>query len=203
MKKIFVPILLFAACWSACVKEQIPDGGSDNPVFSVGFETDSGSVSQTAGLAGIYLFTGVAPDANNVLVLSGAFADASCPTGDCPESVRFEFRNEWLENFVRPDSLFGFEQFWSYKSPQSTSPSFRTVSIVWYTPEGSVYRSDLFNQDSSTFFLTSNTSAWENNERGEKTLKMDISFSCWVIDSTQQAPEQRISGSGVIAVGYR
>lgn len=208
MRNILIPITLVAMIWSACSKSDPPGGGFDSPVFSVGFEAppDSG-FGLTAGLNGTYLFTKVEGGtvSNRVLVMSGAFADASCPAGDCPGSVKFEFKNEWLENFVRPDSIFGYDQSWEYQSP--LNDTLYNVTIQWVTPEGSVLRSDILPQPQDTsgslsHFIILDSEPWEMNERGEKTWKMNVDFSCWLFDSIQ-SQERRIMGSGVIAVGYR
>jgi len=194
---------LATTIWPACSKDEPPEAGFDTPVFSVGFEADSSSnASLTAGKDGIYLFTRVGPDPFNVLVMSGAFADAGCPTGDCPGSVKFEFRNEWLENFVRPELIFSSDRFWEYKA-SPTDSSLNTVAIQWVKPNGNVLRSDRSIQlDTFSHFIILKSEPWETNERGEKTWKMNVDFSCWMFDSTQNQ-DQKIMGSGVIAVGYR
>ncbi|GEM_PF-1085984 len=206
--RLLISITLAATIWSACCKSEPPDGGFDTPVFSVGFEADSNTTAgMTAGVDGKYLFTRVEQGSDNVLVMSGAFADADCPIGNCPESVKFEFKNEWLENFVRPDSIFAVDQSWEYKSPLSDSFALHTVVIQWVTPNGSVLRSDQLPQPQDTsgslsHFIILDSEPWETNERGEKTWKMHVDFSCWLFDSIQNQ-EQKIMGSGVIAVGYR
>ncbi len=192
--------------WSACSKSDPPDGGFDSPVFFIGFEAPpSSGFDLTAGLDGTYLFTQVERSSNGVLVMSGAFSDADCPSGDCPESVKFEFNNEWQENFARPDSIFGIDQSWEYKSP--LNDSLYKVTIQWVTPDGSILRSDILPQPQDTSgslsqFIILDSEPWEMNERGEKTWKMNVEFSCWLWDSVQ-SQQQRIIGSGVIAVGYR
>ncbi|MFN0176269.1 MAG: hypothetical protein ACKVU0_16605 [Saprospiraceae bacterium] len=208
--RLLIPITFATIIWSACSKSEPPDGGFGSPVFSVGIEAppDSG-VGLTAGLDGTYLFTRVerGSDGTSPLVMSGAFADASCPAGDCPGSVKFEFTNEWLENFVRPDSIFAIDQSWEYKSPLSDSFALHTVSIQWVKTDGSVLRSDLLVQPQDTFgslsyFTILASEPWEVNERGEKTWKMNVDFSCWLLDPIQ-GQERKVIGSGVIAVGYR
>jgi len=205
--RLLIPITLAAMIWSACSKSELPDGGFDSPVFFVGFEADSNMIADmTAGVDGKYLFTRVERGADNVLVMSGAFADASCPTGDCPGSVRFDFRNINTENTTEAASIFEEGTNWEYRpnNNQDTLQHF-TVGIRWVTPNGSVLRSDLIPQPQtfdSSFFRILSSRDWELNERGETTWKMDIDFSCWLFDSIQ-SQQRKIMGSGVIAVGYR
>jgi len=210
MKKLLIPMALAAMIWSACSKENVPDSGSDTPVFMVRFEdsiSGPGNVF-TAGLGRTYLFTRVERGSDNVLVMSGAFADAGCPAGDCPGSLKFQFRNIGVENFVNPIEIFGSDQSWEYKSPLSDSLALHTVSIQWVTQQGAIFRSEIIPQpqDSSgsslSHFRILNSQLWEINERGEDTWKMEVDFSCLVFDSLQQE-ERKIIGSGVIAVGYR
>lgn len=209
MRKFLLPISLATLFWSACKKAELPDGSFNDPIFFTAFETDSTGISMTAGKNNTYHFTRVERDTNEVLAMSGAFADASCPTGDCPGSIRFEFRNTNQENFAQPDLIFAGGQSWEYKSPFDTLPSLHKVSIRWVQPNGTILRSDLLlqPQDSSggslSHFNILASEPWEQNEHGEMTWKMDVQFSCWLFDSIQQHPEVRIFGGGVIAVGYR
>jgi len=209
MRKILLFIPLAAIIWSACSKSDIPDQGSDTPVFMLGFEDslNGNGYALTAGVGGNYLFTRVDRGSDNVLVMSGAFADAGCPSGDCPGSVKFQFRNTWFENFVLPEEIFGADQSWEYKSPLSDTLALHTVAIQWVTNEGTVLRSDILPQPQDTFgalshFTILNSEGWETNERGETTWKMKVDFTCWVFDSIL-GQERRILGNGVIGVGYR
>lgn len=204
MHKILFPILLACVFWSACSKTDIPGDGSETPVFSVGMDGDSIGASYTAGLNGIYLFTRVEQGDDRVLVMSGTFADASCATGNCPGSVRFEFRNVNQENSALPIEIFGIDQFWEYKSPLSDTFALHTVAIQLITAYGEVFRSDIFPQDTSfiSSFLIEDAEPWENNERGELTWKMKVNFNC-ALFSTETFQEKEVFGSGVIAVAYR
>lgn len=207
MQKIGVFIALASLLWAACTTSDVPDGGLDVPVFHINIDSvgSSDSVGLTAGLDGIYLFTKVTRGSDSVFVLSGTFADAKCPSGDCPGSVRFEFRNDHAENFIEPDFLFNSGQNWIYKTPFTSDPPwYNTVAVRWETSDGTVLRSDIFQpqQDSSVFFSVQNAGPWEPNERGEKTWKMEVNFSCWMIDSIQ-ITQRKVFGNGVIAVAYR
>ncbi len=206
MHKTLIFIVLAALIWSACTKSDLPDPVFENPVFMVNFDsTSEGPASVTAGKDGIYLFTEVSRGFDELLVLSGAFADSKCPTGDCPGSLRFEFRNEWTQDFVRPDTLFR-EEFWPYYWFYNPDIQPQTVTIRWVRSDGAIFRSDIFpqfpNQD-SIHFTVFKSGAWETNENGEKTWKMDIDFACQLFDSTQQSQPKFVKGTGVIAVAYR
>ena len=205
MRQILLPIAMAAMIWSACTKSEFPDMSFESPVFSVSIESDSlSTVDMTAGKNGVYLFTQVKRGLDEVLVMSGSFADSNCPTGDCPGSLRFEFRNEWQENFVRPDTLF-LPGLWPYTWLYSPDVLTKTVAIRWVSPDGVVLRSDIFPQlqnPDSIYFNVLKSESWENNELGDKTWKMDVNFACQLVDS-MQTQVQFVVGSGVIAVAYR
>ncbi|MFN0213742.1 MAG: hypothetical protein ACKVT2_05750 [Saprospiraceae bacterium] len=208
MKKKLLFIATVALFWSACSTSEPIDAGFDTPVFSISMEIDSNTnTSLTAGKNSVYHFTRVDQGADSILVMSGAFADASCPEGNCPGSVKFVFRNEWQEDFVRPDVIFAADKFWDYKSPLDDSLSLEKLAVQWVLPDGTVLRSDQLSQPQDTFgslshFVILDSEPWEINERGETTWKMTIDFTCWMLDSIKNE-EQKIRGSGVIAVGYR
>ena len=195
-----------ALIWSACSKSEIPKGGIEDPVFSMVIQPDSGdSAAFIAGQKGIYLFTNVEYGADKVLAMSGAFADASCPSGDCAGSVGFEFRNINSEDFSEPSLIFGPGFLWLFKNPELDPPFFRTVAIQWIQPGGKMLRSDIIQQPNfqdSSYFHVLSSEPWDLNEKGETTWKMNVEFSCWMFDSVL-TKEQRIYGSGVIAVGYQ
>ncbi len=204
MSKILFPIALAAIIWSACTKSDAPDNIVEVPVFNVRIDSVNGDTTRmTAGQNGVYLFTNVKRGSDSVLVMSGAFADSDCPAGDCPGSVKFEFRNIHEENFVEPGFIFDPGQEWAYHSFLD-SFGLQTVTIRWGTPDGSILSTFPIpqNQDSSVYFNILNSEPWEPNERGEKTWKMEVEFSCWMVDS-MQGLIRRVSGDGMIAVGYR
>ncbi len=207
MKKILFLIAFAAMIWSACSKSYLPDPVKEHPVFSITLTGELGDTMLTAGKNNTYLFTRFERGLDEVLVMTGSFADVSCPMGDCPSSVRFEFRNINQENNVaEPGLIFQEGENWELSSiPDSTNLQLNTVAVQWVTRFGQKFRSDYLTQpsDSSSYFHILNSEPWETNERGETTWKMDVDFSCKVIDSFQQNPALRIFGSGVIAVGYR
>jgi len=206
MGKIFFSVLLASVIWSACSKSDIPDGGSGNPVFWIRLNAEGADTAfYTAGLDNVYLYSEVNRGADQVLVMSGTFANVDCPNSNCPGSVRFDFRNSSIEPTVfEPNLLFGPDFNWIYKSTSVNPPFFGSVAIRWVTPSGNIYKSDFFPQDSlsGSTFKVLESEPWELNERGEATRKMNISFSCLALDSMQNQ-EQYLTGNGVIAVGYR
>ncbi|MEL6190692.1 MAG: PKD domain-containing protein [Bacteroidota bacterium] len=52
------------------------------------------------------------------------------------------------------------------------------VCITWENEEGIEYRSDRFGQPTNSVFQVNSVEAFEENERGQKTVKLDITFSC-------------------------
>ncbi len=52
------------------------------------------------------------------------------------------------------------------------------VCITWENEEGIEYRSDRFGQPANSIFSVNSVEAFEENERGQKTVKLDITFSC-------------------------
>jgi len=205
MGKILFSILLASVIWSACSKSDILDGGSGDPVFWLRLNVEAGdSASFTAGLNNIYLYSEVNQDSDQVLVMSGTFADVTCPGSNCPGTARFDFRNTSIEpSLSEPNSLFGPDFNWVYKSPMISPPFFGTVAIRWVTPSGNIFTTDFSAQDSTNFkFKILDSEPWELNERGENTWKMNVNFSCLALDSMQNQ-ERLLTGSGVIAVGYR
>lgn len=206
MGKIFFSILLASVIWSACSKSDMPDGGSGNPVFWLRMNAEGADTAfYTAGLNNIYLYTEVSRGGDQVVVMSGTFADVNCPNSTCPGSARIDFRNISIEPSVsEPNFLFGPDFNWIYKSPSINAPFLGTVAIRWVTPSGNIYKSELFSQDSlsNSTFKVLESEPWELNERGEATRKMLIDFSCVALDSMQNQ-EYYLTGTGVIAVGIR
>jgi hypothetical protein len=200
---LFLPAAFF--WWLAsCTSVEPPIGGSEDPVFWADYSADSSSNELVAGENGIYLFTRVETVDSSVLLMSGAFANVDCPEGNCPGSLKFEFRNINFEPLVMfPDEIFGPNYPWQWKTPQTNPLALGTVAIQWVDPEGFIFRSDWYTGVQDSFGLRIlESEPWETNERGEATWKMDVAFGCWLMDTVQQR-EQYLLGSAVIAVGYR
>jgi hypothetical protein len=117
MKKIWLGFWAGLAFWSACKVEPLPPDSANDPVFFVDFSVGEDSVDEVsfkAGLGNIYHYTRSEP-LNGVLgaVAFSGFSGVGCPTSDCPGSLRFEFRG----NFV--DSLFS-GGFYPYRLSDSS-----------------------------------------------------------------------------------
>ncbi len=124
MQKLLFPTLAICLILAACSKTQAPSGFND-PVFMVTYQ-DTTSKTITAGLNGVYLFTKYTLQ-NGVFQSTNTFADATCPTGDCPSSLSFEFRE-----LIQIDSAF-FAGVYDYTLPDSLTPlpgSF-TATFAW------------------------------------------------------------------------
>ncbi len=113
MKKLLSSALAICLIVIACSKSKAPTGFED-PVFMVTYED---SVTVTAGLDGIYHFTKLALGDDDVYTSISTFSDAGCPEGDCPGSLRFEFRRTAIT-----DSLFSGGQY-KYTLPDSLAPA--------------------------------------------------------------------------------
>lgn len=94
--------LLLLLLWAACKKGELPPPAFGDPVFMLSF-TSGPDTSITAGVGGVYLFTGYSADGPAVFS-TGTFAKENCPGGDCPGSLRFQF-NSTGQPFS-PDSAF-------------------------------------------------------------------------------------------------
>lgn len=129
MQKLLLSAL--AACFiiTACSKTQAPSGFND-PVFMVTYQ-DTTLTTITAGLNGVYLFTKYTLQ-NGVFHSTNTFADATCPTGDCPGSLSFEFRE-----LIQIDSAF-FAGVYDYTLPDS-------LAAISGGYQGSIAWGDIFN----------------------------------------------------------
>lgn len=207
MYKILLFIAMSTLIWSACVQTDQPDPIAEVPVFNISLQPnnpDMDSVSLVAGEDDIYLFTQTEYSAE-VLRMTGSFASVDCPNGDCPGSVQIEFRNNVIGPFAMVDTLFGKNRSWTYKSIFFDDPPyFDRVTVQWVTENGAKLRTDVTDVSplDSVYFTVISAEPWENNERNEKTWKMNVDFLCWMADSTTQQ-QVKVHGNGVIAVAYR
>jgi hypothetical protein len=203
MKKIWFPLLMATLIWNACNPVEFPDGVLENPVFSVSLTPDT-QYQWVAGLNDHYLFTGVKKDVDSILQLSGTFASLFCPSGECGNSIRFEFLNNTVANVEEPALLFGPNTEWPYRFVQNDS-LLGTVAIQLVSKEGRLYRSDFISQQDSNFvghFFVESSEPWEKNERGEQTWKMTINFNC-LLQNLQTQEVRNVQGQGVIGVAYQ
>ncbi len=95
MKKHFFLFLTLSGLLSGCSKEIIDSGLSNDPVFTIAGTLNGNDYKITAGKDSVYHFTNVnfLPD-RDMIEATGLFSDQTCPTGDCPGSVRFIFRSQ-------------------------------------------------------------------------------------------------------------
>ncbi|MEM6803893.1 MAG: PKD domain-containing protein [Bacteroidota bacterium] len=93
----------------------------------------------------------------------------------------------------------------TYNISQLSGPGsvqFSRVRIQWIDEAGKVYSSDLRNQGAATYFRILHSEKYEDNERGEKTQKLDVEAKCtlWTEDGSESI-ELDVT-EAVIAVAY-
>lgn len=74
------------------------------------------------------------------------------------------------------------------------------VSIEWIDFQGNAWRSDFGAQPMTATFNVLESEPYEQNERGQKTRKMRISFNCRLYNGSGESLP--FSGTGVIAVAH-
>lgn len=90
--------LLLLSLWTACKEGELPPPSINDPVFMVGFSTDLlNNQSVTAGQDEVYLFTSYFTEGQEIFS-AGTFAKEDCPDGNCPGSLKFEFRHSGLDS---------------------------------------------------------------------------------------------------------
>ncbi len=100
-------ITALSAFFTHCKKSTLPDDAADPVVFEIEADVDGKAEKVSTDIAqGHYMYTSFGMDtATNVMVLNGTLAQANCPSGDCPGSLRFEFRNIAMGNNVNINEL--------------------------------------------------------------------------------------------------
>ncbi len=78
----------------------------------------------------------------------------------------------------------------------------RSVVIRWVDENGVVWESQLAEQAPGAYFQILSTEPYELNENGQKTWKMNVSFSCMLYNSDNPSEARPITGTAVIAVAY-
>ena len=125
---LFLPLVLSGLLGlGACRKSELPPGVTENPYFKGEFvvEPDSSRLLE-AGRNDIYLFTRAADSSSNLRVMWGAFAPATCPTGDCAGSLRFEFYST-REPRLSPEQLFQSDSSWALRQQLVSDTTYNTV----------------------------------------------------------------------------
>ena len=102
-------LLLLILLWAACKKGELPPDSFGSPVFKMQYFTPFGGDSLTAGENDVYLFTNFISNPDLVLC-SSSFSKVSCPDGDCPGSLTFEFKSEFTD-FFEADTVFHLGEF--------------------------------------------------------------------------------------------
>jgi hypothetical protein len=100
-------IIILASFFTNCKKSALPDDVLEPVVFSISANINGQAENVTTDVAkGHYMYAAFGMDtATNVMVLNGTLAPPNCSNGDCPGSLRFEFRNFETGNNVNIDEL--------------------------------------------------------------------------------------------------
>ena len=96
------------------------------------------------------------------------------------------------------------ESNFTYKVRRSSTPDplqLSTVLVRWRDANGKVFRSDLQEQPSESSFRIMSVSPYEENEAGEKTIKLDLEINCLLFADDGEKIELK-EGKGVIAVAW-
>ncbi len=101
----------------ACKKADLPNDIQENPIFHAAFQFGGQPDTLTAGLHGIYLFTGSYRDDHQPFNLTGSFAPADCPAADCPGTFTVRLRTRAILDSTFADGDYGY--YW-VNSPDST-----------------------------------------------------------------------------------
>jgi hypothetical protein len=195
----------------SCSTKEFITVGSDEPVFSARFTFDGTSNVLTAGIES-FLFTNFHRSDDSVTVYSGTFADPVCfgaNLGNCKKQMSFLLRGNIqsvepekaefsLDNFQYSALYFGLDSTSGTPILNLDNLNFGTVAIHWTDANGVLWKSDLLPQIDSKF----NVSAIETylaNDRGQNTIKMDVTFKCLMYNS--DFVSKTLEGTAVIAVG--
>jgi hypothetical protein len=84
------------------------------------------------------------------------------------------------------------------RAPTSTPLLSNSVAIQWKDPSGTLWRSDLRQQPIGHFFRILSVQPYNNNEKGQRTQRMEIAFSCTLFNV--QGESRQASGNGTIAL---
>jgi hypothetical protein len=85
--------------------------------------------------------------------------------------------------------------------PQENASSAQpeTVTISWKDPNNTLWRSDLSSQNGSSFQII-RSEPYELNEQGQKTMLLEVRFSCFLYDGAGN--EMPFSGTAILAMAY-
>jgi hypothetical protein len=201
-------VLLFLL---SCKTDEFITVGSDAPVFSAKFTFDGVSNVLTAGIDS-YLFTDYHRGDDSVTTFNGTFADPVCftaITGNCAKQMDFLLRG--FEKSVEPKAAdftlrdYQFSNIFAEFDSISGTPianvdnlNFGKAAIHWTDANGVLWKSDLLPQLNSKFILSAKET-YLINDKGQNTLKMDITFKCLLYNS--DFISKPLEGTAVIAIG--
>jgi hypothetical protein len=166
MQKLLLFGLFLCLLITSCKKSDAPTG-FNSPVFIVSYGTDS-MITTTAGLDGVYLFTRYELDVEVFKSIS-TFADVSCPTGDCPGSLRFEFRHNAVV-----DSAFSGGQY-KYSQPDSLAQTLSYLTNFFWK--------DNFSYTFQTFNILGNSFSTPLSQIEVELSNQPIKISLIALDS--------------------
>lgn len=148
MCKKYIWLLLGPFLWGACQRVELPPNLPGDPVFTTQFTLEGAGFEINAGVEDSYLFTRYENGSANVLVMSGSFAPSNCPLGNCPGSLRFEFRNNQTGTIVNPEALFsnGAKSYWG----SLTATTDTIWRLTFSTPDTMYYQSFQWSVDNGS-----------------------------------------------------
>jgi len=87
-------------------------------------------------------------------------------------------------------------------TPQPDTLQPGSVTIRWVDENGVVWESQRGQQMPDAYFQILSSEPYELNENGQKTRKMNVSFSCLLFNPDNPSVGRPISGTAVTAVAY-
>lgn len=109
----------------------------------------------------------------------------------------------WINGVIPGLIDYGTAEF-SYKVetilPDVLQPG--RVSIRWVDENGISWESEKGEQPDNASFIILDSEPYENNENGENTRKMTVSFSCLLFNADNPAESRQMNGTTVLAVAY-
>lgn len=104
MQKTYIHIitaLFVALVLGACQKDDEPSNASGTPVFYVSGIIDGIDYESIAGVDEHYMFSDYTQDSFNVYSFTGSFSTTDCPSGNCPNTLEFLFRDHQAVNDIQ------------------------------------------------------------------------------------------------------
>jgi hypothetical protein len=201
-------VLLFVL---SCKTDEFVTVGSNDPVFSAKFTFDGVSNVLTAGFES-YLFTDYHRSNDSVTLFTGTFAEPVCYTanaGNCTKQMDFVLRgfeknieakaaDFTLRDYPFSNIYAAFDSISGTPIANVDNSNFGKAAIRWTDANGVLWQSDLLPQSNSKFTISAKES-YLTNDRGQNTLKMDITFKCLLYNS--DFVSKTLEGTAMIAIG--